>query len=46
MLARVVWTGLIVVLICVLLSVTFPGRRGAPAASAVVGASELPLILA
>jgi hypothetical protein len=35
MLARVVWTGLIVGLICVLLSVAFPGRRNVSAAPAV-----------
>jgi hypothetical protein len=35
MFARVVWTGLIVLLICVLLSVTFPGKRNAPAAPVV-----------
>jgi hypothetical protein len=35
MLARVVWTGLIVALICVLLSVAFPGKRNVSAAPAV-----------
>jgi hypothetical protein len=35
MLARIVWTGLIVALICVLLSVAFPGRRNVSAAPAV-----------
>jgi hypothetical protein len=35
MLARVVWTGLIVALICVLLSVAFPGKRSVSAAPAV-----------
>jgi hypothetical protein len=49
MLARVVWTGLIVGLICVLLSVAFPGKRSVSAAPAVatmqwyVPASATPL---